>query len=277
MATLPGQANLNCGNAYLILRKALNDPTLFSILLPVLTNEGRTLLLASGIAESEQAEFCQVLTLAAVGAQQRLEISRIQQEQQIHIIKEGTTGFDETMAVAHHMREGLKRTIDQIDRAFNYTMFMYVISFFVGLALIGAAIWFARQGDKYLLTTIVLGGLGTASTLTFFFTKPPERLQSSRASLAQLQIALLAWFNDFYNQNVMLGQVNQLQVSAGKIDEAPLTKISQTIIDHTETIMVMLQKYCKLVENPDDGTIHDKTGKTSKPESKAADPVSIAS
>jgi hypothetical protein len=260
------QQQLSQSTAYVILCKAANDSGLLSTLWPKLTDQGKQTLEQAGITDAGQREFLDVLNAEATGLQQQtavaqqiqqlnqqtqLDLAKIQLHQQVEMASQGTKGFVETMDVAKSMRDGLKKTIKQIDDAFNYTMWMYIISFGIGLALIVAAIWFARLGRDHLLTTIVLGGLGTASTLTFFFTKPPERLQSSRASLAQLQIALLAWFNDFYNQNLLLGQLNFLQLQSGKLDETQLTKISQTIIDHTETMMTLLHDYCMLVENPE--------------------------
>jgi hypothetical protein len=112
------------------------------------------------------------------------------------------------------------------------------------VALIIAAIVSALYGKQ--LLPMVLGGLGTANTLAFFFTKPPERLQSSRASLAQLQCALLNWFNDFFNQNALMSQLS----SGAKLDLAPYKALSETLMNHTEDMMSMLQKYCKLIENP---------------------------
>ncbi len=259
------QQQLSQASAYAILSKAANDSAFLSTLWPKLTDQGKQTLEQAGITDAGQGEFLDVLNAEATGLQQQtavaqqiqqlnqqtqLDLAKIQLRQQVEMANQGTKGFVETMDVAKSMRDGLKKTIKQIDDAFNYTMWMYIISFGIGLALIVAAIWFARLGRDHLLTTIVLGGLGTASTLTFFFTKPPERLQSSRASLAQLQIALLAWFNDFYNQNLLLGQLNFLQLQSGKLDETQLTKISQTIIDHTETMMTLLHDYCMLVENP---------------------------
>jgi hypothetical protein len=147
------------------------------------------------------------------------------------------------------MKDGLKTTVTQIDEAFQSTMLMYQVSFYLGVALVVASIGFAAV-TKGSLLPMVLGGLGTADILTFFFTKPPERLQSSRASLAQLQIALLNWFNDVINQNAYLAQLNQ----QGALDMNTFEHLSDVQMEHTERIMRVLQAYCKLIEGPADGT-----------------------
>lgn len=165
-------------------------------------------------------------------------------------IQYGDKSLQDTMTVVADMKLALSSTIAQIDRAFRWTMWMYIVSFAMGVSLIVAAIVAAftgYHGDTKLLS-MVLGGLGTATTLAFFFTKPPESLQSSRASLAQLQCALLAWFNDFYNQNTLLGLISTGQ----RFDRAAVQQISREILDHTDDILGMLQRYCKLIENPTD-------------------------
>jgi hypothetical protein len=239
------------GIAYGIIRKALDDPILLPKLYPNLTDDGQRALAEAGIGQPEQCdELLQILSLAVTGAQQRNAVTRQMQEaalqQQLEMIKGSGKVFDQTMAVIKSMKDGLTETVRQIDSAFRQTMWMYAVSFYLGVALIVAAIVSAWGGRQ--LLPMVLGGLGTANTLTFFFTKPPERLQSSRASLAQLQIALLAWFNDFYNQNALMSQLNSL----GKLDTNQFGTMSKTIIHNTEKMMILLHDYCKLVENPRD-------------------------
>jgi len=107
----------------------------------------------------------------------------------------------------------------------------------MGVALIAAAIAFAWLGKEPLLS-MVFGGLGTANTLTFFFTKPPERLQSSRASLTQLQCALISWYSDFLNQQTLLLQLNM----ANELDPAQFQAYSQEAVEHTDAWMKMLQQ-----------------------------------
>jgi hypothetical protein len=247
-------------SAYAIFRKALDDAPLLSKFLPELTDDGRRALEEAGIpGADQQGEFRQVLNLAVIGAQQQnaavrqvqeeisrqqLEVTKISLQQQVEFAKDSKKYLYETMAVMSTMKDGLGKTIHQIDSAFSQTMWMYAISFYLGVALIIAAIVSALYGKQ--LLPMVLGGLGTANTLAFFFTKPPERLQSSRASLAQLQCALLNWFNDFFNQNALMSQLS----SGAKLDLAPYKALSETLMNHTEDMMSMLQKYCKLIENP---------------------------
>ncbi len=177
-------------------------------------------------------------------------LAKAQFERDKEQFEQAKKSIKDTMDVAADMKSALRSTIAQIDRAFQYTMWMYIVSFFMGVALILAAIVsaFTGYGGHTQLLSMVLGGLGTATTLAFFFTKPPESLQSSRASLAQLQCALLAWFNDFFNQNSMIVSIAAKQ----DFDKAAVQEVSRDILTHTDDILKMLQQYCKLIENPTD-------------------------
>jgi hypothetical protein len=271
MSTAAGQRPANEASAYEIVCRALFDLSFQNQFCPKLTAAGEQVLEEAGIRGAERDGVLRVLNLAVSGlnlqnpaqkqiqefqieqqvetARQQLAAVKIQLKQQVEFIGGDKERLDETMSVITAMKDGLRKTIDQIDRAFAYTMWMYIVSFLMGVALLGAAIWSAFYGKN--LLTLVLGGLGTANTLTFFLARPPERLQSSRASLAQLQIALLAWFADFFNQNILMAQLNQAQLAAGKgLNKKPFDELSETLMRHTERMMLMLQTFCKLVENP---------------------------
>jgi hypothetical protein len=259
--------------ALAIIRNALTDSvfqsTVVPHLIPNLTAEGQRYLEAAGITLPEQQrELSQIVNLLATGCQQQnAAMQRVQEStlrQQEEFMKDQKNRLDETMSVMSAMKDGLKVTVQQIDSAFTKTMWMYTISFYLGVALIVAAIAAAFYGVK--LLPIVMGSLGTANTLVFFLTNPPERLQSSRASMAQMQCALIAWFNDFYNQNALLA----LAATQGQaMDMALVRSVLDKIMDHTDDVMRMLQKYCKLVEKSTEKASPQPDAATSKPETPA--------
>jgi hypothetical protein len=241
-----------------------------------LTEAGREYLESLPLQEPARSEFFRFLRVAAIGnaaeraaqsapeppelRELREAYAKIQQKQameqmedQANQAKEATKDIWETTS---SMRKGLRLTVKQIDDAFLYTMWMYIASFVMGIALIAAGIVsaFIHHGKDTETLSIALGGLGTATTLAFFFTKPPERLQSSRANLAQLQCALLVWFNDFLYQNGLLQILwPETQDPAKRPLVIPkIQHISRDILAHTNQILEMLQKYCKLIENPAD-------------------------
>jgi hypothetical protein len=213
--------------AYSFLVQALNDPSLKALLWPTVTDAGKQRLLDAGFSSLDQCnDLLQILHWAA--------FSQVNGEEAIKADKQNRDG---TNAVVTAMRNALAENVTQTAKAFGRTMWMYIVSFYMGVALIAAAIAFAWLGKESLLP-MVFGGLGTANTLAFFFTKPPERLQSSRASLAQLQCALLSWFSDFVNQQILMAQLN----TANKLDPTLFKKFSEDLMGRTDAWMKMLQQ-----------------------------------
>jgi hypothetical protein len=111
---------------------------------------------------------------------------------------------NEALDVFSALKTALSSNIRETTNAFVQTMWMYMISFYMGVALVLSAIVLGVLGKYGTVVPSLFGGLGTANIIAFFFTKPPERLQSSRASLAQMQCAMLSWYSDFYNDQVIL-------------------------------------------------------------------------
>jgi len=109
---------------------------------------------------------------------------------------------------------------------------MYQISFYLGVILIIAAVASAFLLKETLISA-VFGSLGVIDILTFFLAKPQEQLESSRASLAQMQAALYNWFMDSANQITYLGQ---------HFDMETMRSVSESLIAHTEKTLEMLQK-----------------------------------
>ncbi len=213
--------------AYGVIRKALTDGSFVERLKSDLENT----LKAEGIIDPTQAaELAMALNLMSAGYTQQNETMKLFANQLV-----------ETLSVASDMKTGLRRTVEQIDKAFRSTMLMYKVSFYMGAALIVVAVGFALiTRDSFL--PLVFGGLGIADFIAFFVTKPPQDLQNSRASLAQLQAAFFNWFTDAFNQNTYMSLLQQ----RNQLDFPTMQKMSETLLDHTDKTMEMLQKYCKL-------------------------------
>jgi hypothetical protein len=227
MGTQAVMQPVNEARAYAVLVQALKDPSFRGLLWPTLTEAGKQRLAEAGFTSPAQYnDLLQILRWAA--------FAQVNGEEAILADKKRS---DETSDVMSAMKVSLGRNVTQTDTAYGRTMWMYIISFYMGVAMIAAAIGFAWLGKEPLLS-MVFGGLGTANTLTFFFTKPPERLQKSRASLAQLQCALLSWFSDFVNQQILMAQLN----TADKLDPKLFQEFSKNLMERTEASMKMLQQ-----------------------------------
>ncbi|MBX9902350.1 MAG: hypothetical protein K2Y28_16360 [Burkholderiaceae bacterium] len=211
--------------AYDILQRTFSD----SALVADLNRDPENTLSQLGVTDAnERANLTRMFQLMMAGsATQALTAKELEKQQK------------GTLDVATEMKQGLKRTLDQIDKAYRSTMLMYQISFYLGVALIIVAVGVALMGRDALLPA-VFGGLGMADILAFFLLKPQERLQASRASLAQVQTALYNWYIDSVNLNTLMSQHHM----NGDLPSA--AALSETLFSHTDKTLEMLQKYCKL-------------------------------
>ncbi len=216
---------MNTITPYQLLRRTLTDGQLVE----ELRIDPQGVLQRCGITDpDESSDFIAIFGLMFSGASQQTELGMKIQEQ-----------FFGTLEVAKEMKEGLKRTLEQIDRAYRSTMLMYQVSFYLGVLLILVAVGTALLGREPLLSA-VFGTLGTADLLVFFLVKPQERLQASRSNLAQVQAALYNWFMDSVNLNTLMGKYDQ----QGDLEGA--ASVAETLMQHTDKTLEMLQKYCKL-------------------------------
>lgn len=203
--------------AYDIIRKSLVDIEFIN----TLKADPKGTLTKEGIQSEDQSGLIDIINWAFLG--------RNLQTEELEKTKKSS---QDTRDVASAMQQGLRNTIDQIDSAFRHTMFMYQTSFYIGVILI----IFAVSGAFFLKETVlsaVFGSLGMADILTFFLAKPQEKLQSSRANLAQMQAALYNWFIDSANHNTYLNS---------NFDMATLQRVSESLTAHTEKTLEMLQK-----------------------------------
>jgi hypothetical protein len=214
--------------AYALIQQALLDPTIVQ----QLDGNPDTVFSQAGIHDpGERQQLLGIIGLMVAGASQQNAGAKAMGDQ-----------LTETLAVASDLKTGLRKTLEQIDRAYRSTMLMYQVSFYLGILLILTALVLAITSKESLLP-IVFGTLGTLDILTFFLVKPQEQLQSSRASLAQLQAGMYNWFVDSFNQNSFLGELQRQK----KLDAASMQQISQALMANTNQTLDMLQKYCKLV------------------------------
>lgn len=211
--------------AYDILQRTFSD----SALVADLNRDPENTLSQLGVTDAnERVNLTRMFQLMMAGsATQALTAKELEKQQK------------GTLDVATEMKQGLKRTLDQIDKAYRSTMLMYQISFYLGVVLIIVAVGVALMGRDALLPA-VFGGLGMADILAFFLLKPQERLQASRASLAQVQTALYNWYIDSVNLNTLMSQHHM----NGDLPGA--AALSETLFSHTDKTLEMLQKYCKL-------------------------------
>ena len=214
---------------YAILEKALTDN---AFLKELLSNPDATIRKEGLTDLNEIAKLKNLFSLLVAALQQSLASQKFMEDQ-----------IKSTSETGNAFKEGLRKTIEQIDSGFRSTMTMYKVAFYLGVALIICSLVFAVFKGGALLP-IVFGGLGIADFIGFFITKPPQELQGSRANLAQLQAVYFNWYVDVYNWNSYLLEMGRVQ----GLDYAKIKQVSTNILENTDKYMAMIEKYCELVK-----------------------------
>lgn len=215
------------GHAYEILKKALYDP----VFLQSLNTNPDQIIQQNGVTDPGEINVLkQLLALIISGARQAQQLQEFIQHQ-----------LKTTSETADSFKTGLRKTIEQIDSGFRSTMLMYKVAFYLGVVLIIVAIYTAVV-DGISFLSLAFGGVGVLDLLSFFITKPPQKLQTSRADLAQLQAAFFNWFVDIYNWNSYLSHLtNTNQVEFSKFKE-----VSDILLANTDKTMSLIEQYCGL-------------------------------
>jgi hypothetical protein len=252
--------------AFSLLKAAISDQALCAELL---TESGKERMEAAGLTPDATNGVPEVLNLMLREVANTPEVIKAQVE--AINAQRNNPDLQETMNVFSDLKTALSSNIKQTTAAFVQTMWMYTVSFYMGVALVVSAIVFAAMGKEPLIPSI-FGGLGTASIVAFFFTKPPERLQSSRASLAQMQCAMLSWYTDFYNDQSILMQENM----GNKLGYESWKKSAVEYLHRTDDWMKMLQR--AVSQAADISTDNGKSADSGKSTdgSKAKDPADIS-
>jgi len=155
---------------------------------------------------------------------------------QKELIKKDLDNRAEVDAVNSSYRQGLSKANHQTVSGFHTTMVMYIVSFYLGVALLVTAIVFAIVA-KSSLFTIIFGSIGTLDLLTFFITKPPLSLQASRSEQAKLNAAFYSWFLDLMNWNAFYLQYSQVGQT---IDFDVMKNVSEAQIGNTQKLMEII-------------------------------------
>lgn len=135
------------------------------------------------------------------------------------------------------LQDGLVDVIKQIETGYERVMTMYTVAFYMGVLLVAISVIASLyyHSDQ---STLILGGLGLVDIIASMIFKPAQDLQNSRGNLAQLYAANFNWINDVHNWNEYL---NRSKLS---LDINNLTKVSKTMMEHTEQMMRLIKLYC---------------------------------
>lgn len=145
--------------------------------------------------------------------------------------------MENTFQTMMGLKSSIQDVINDAKGAYKYVLWMYVVSFYLGIVLILAALFFAAQGKTIL--TVAFGTIGLADIIGHFIFKPPLELQSSRSNLAQLMVVLTNWFADIMNLN------SYLSMKGSQVTLEDVEKISEKQNANTEHMLALIEKYCE--------------------------------
>lgn len=214
-------------HAYEILKKALTDDT---FKLSLLANSDEVIR-RQGVTESSAVNTMKKFA-------KLLQFGEDEKQQADALVKHQKWTTVETI---DSFKTGLQNTVKQIDSGFRRTMVMYQVAFYLGIILIGLAVYAAVALETPLLS-LAFGGLGVVDFLAFFIKRPVQHLQTSRAELAQLQAAFFNWFSDSLNWNRYLAKLEG--TDGFKFPE--FKKVSNVLLANTQKTMKLIEDYCGL-------------------------------
>ncbi|HJP18731.1 MAG TPA: hypothetical protein QF468_08775 [Nitrospinota bacterium] len=148
---------------------------------------------------------------------------------QSHLLNETKESVSKTYNTGEVFKGGLEKTVKQINSGFQWTMYMYLLVFIIGVVFLGISVYMAITTEKEFVPTI-FGGMGMLGVLSFFFSKTPIELQRSRAELAQLQAALFNWYIDITNWNSYLLKNQDISLEEFKeVSQEQMIRTDQTV------------------------------------------------
>lgn len=175
-------------------------------------------------------------TLTEQGELQKV-IAFEQQKAYQNINNLNVTNVSNTIETMVSLKTSLQQVINDAKKAYNYVLWMYNLSFYLGLALIVVSVVFAAM-DKTILA-IAFGAIGLVDIVTHFMQKPPLELQSSRSNLAQLTVLITHWFSDLMNLNSYMAN------RGANISIQEINALSEKQNANTALVLELIEKYCE--------------------------------
>ncbi|MDY0103263.1 MAG: hypothetical protein RBS07_10000 [Lentimicrobium sp.] len=158
-----------------------------------------------------------------------------QQDEVVSQKRMALANMENTNQTIMSMKSSLQDVIRDAKTAYKFVLWMYVMAFFLGIALIVVAVVFAVQGKMIL--SIAFGTIGLIDIVTHFIFKPPLELQSSRSNLTQLMIVVTNWFADLMNLNAFMAQ------KGADITLEEINQISDKLNSNTAKSLDLIERY----------------------------------
>ncbi len=139
------------------------------------------------------------------------------------------------------VKKEINKVLFQIGSGFQWAKFIYIAVFFIGVLFtvtsICASIFDIGGKDA----ALIFGGMGITDFAALFFFKPAEKLEKSRAKLAQLQAVYATWLNDSNIWSQFLkGKASSIGITMDEVE-----KISEKMISNTMRIAESMSDFLK--------------------------------
>jgi hypothetical protein len=137
-------------------------------------------------------------------------------------------------------KTGMQNALEEAESGYRITKWMYLVLFSLGVSLVVIAVivGLMGRGDTWSTALGVIGGAGTIATLLF---GQQKALESSRADLMQLEIAMFAWLDN----SVRLGTSASVLLQNGGPTPALLQEFWQQSHRATADVLELVQTYCE--------------------------------
>ena len=138
-------------------------------------------------------------------------------------------------------KKGLTTALEEAESGYRITKMMYITLFVLGVTVfvVGVVAGLLGLGTTLSTTIGVLGGAATLATLLF---KQQKALESSRADLMQLEIAVFSWLDNCVRLSTSLQMLSQ---NGTKMTAELLENMWQQSHRATADVLDLIQTYCE--------------------------------
>ncbi len=136
--------------------------------------------------------------------------------------------MDNFEALQNSIQQNLNDSLTRINSDFKKVTTLYLITFYLGLALILFSIIYLVINPNTTLISSIFGGIGFLDIISFVLFKPIEGIQRSRALLAKILTAYICSINQMHNLNYAFNKIVNIDID--KIDFEKLKLISDSMI-----------------------------------------------
>lgn len=184
--------------------------------------------------------FLDVADAVLRGQKVQADLAQTQRDMYLLQMELGKEQVKSTHATIERFKKGMQNALEEAESGYRITKWMYLVLFALGISLVIVAVvaGVTGRGDKWSTALGVVGGAGTVATLLF---GQQKALESSRADLMQLEIAVFAWLDN----SVRLGTAASAMLQRGGPTPELLQEFWKQSHRATAEVLELVQTYCE--------------------------------